>query len=693
MHGKGTRGAKSPARATSTTLASSRTTFARAAPLLLLFAFLLVRGPVIRYPFFADDYLFLDQVRGHSVATVWSVPDPLRNYWRPLGRQGYFGLVSLLGESPAIAHALNLALLAGILALLYMLARRLAGARAAMVATGIVAIHEVADVPVVWASGSQDLLAVAGGLGALVLASLGRTSWAAVALLGGLLSKETVAATPVIALWMLRVPGETWRASLRRAAPLFVALAVWLPVWATRMLGANREGLRFGLESVPAAFAHLAQAFLGAQWGPGSRPGLAELIPILPPAAAVILAIALVIRREPAEIRPTAGDRGLSTGLVWAFLGAVPVAMVVHIWSSYYYLFAVCGLSLALAAAARRAPWGVTLASVLILALGSQHARRMETFATRPDPWGTQSHLSRFYFDRSMRWVSRYLEDLRNQLPSVSSHSTLYFAGIPAFASWQAGDGALLRWVYRDPTIRSYYFADFSLDRARRGDVLVFTARNDSLVLAQDPVQGLQLIASGQLLSEHFDVAEEAVARALDLEPSRAGLHYWLAWLRFARGDRSTFLQELAAAGCSARTGPAEEVATAKSRLAAGDADGALRALTEGVARHALDPAAHAELADLLLRTSPRSGGTAMEALAARLLAPADPASWRRWAYVQVANQHAVEAYGSLRRYFELAGPAGGGSAEDLRLLEQLRASLPGGTVAQDELRRRPRVR
>ena len=72
----------------------------------------------LRLPFFADDYLFLDQVRGRSLWAALASPDPLRNFWRPVGRQLYFWLVALTGESPLAAHLLNLIIFAGIVAML-----------------------------------------------------------------------------------------------------------------------------------------------------------------------------------------------------------------------------------------------------------------------------------------------------------------------------------------------------------------------------------------------------------------------------------------------------------------------------------------------------------------------------------------------------------------------------------------------
>jgi hypothetical protein len=673
---------------------------------LVLAAGVALRFPVLRYTFFADDHLFLDQVRGTSLLTAWSVDDPLRNYWRPLSRQLYFWLVSRLGESPLVAHVLNAALFLGVVVLVWILGRRLAGERGALVAAGIVALHEAADVPVLWASGSQDLLAILGALGALCLAQRGRLPWASAAFVAGLLSKETVAVTPAIALWMLRERGEAWSASLRRVLPLFLVLIGWFPVWLWMMSGGTREGLRFGVESIPAAVAHLPQVFLGAQWDATATPPISAGPPPFVPLALILLAVVVVVRsarapavdsvaQRPAHMRRDGGAPagGVATGLVWAALASLPVAIVVHVWSSYFYLYAVCGLALAGGAWLDRMRLPASLLAVSLVAWGSETARGLESFATEPRPWGTQSHLTRFYFDRSMRWVSRYLEDLRSQLPAVPPNSTFYFAGTPAFASWQSGDGALVRWVYREPTIRSHYFADFDLERARRGEVFVFTARNDSLLREPNPVSGLLLIASGQVLAEHFDVADAALTRAHELAPGTRALHYWRAWVRFALGDSSQLSRELEGAGCASRAGPSDEVALSRRRLEQGDAEGALQAAADGVARHALDPAVHARLAELLLRFAPRSSGLAIEALATRLLTPTDPVAWRTWALVQRANDHNSSAYDSWSRYVELSGGIESVAPEDRRLLEQLRAGLPGGELAQRELRRRPSPR
>src|ERR1051325_7059049 len=123
-------------------------------------AAILTHAASLTAPFFADDWLFLDQ--------VLASPDPLGNYFRPLGRQVWFWLlVHVGGERPLVFHVANLACLVAAVVLLALLARRIAGPFAGVVAAAYLAVHYAADVPVLWVSGSQELLSLALGLAAL----------------------------------------------------------------------------------------------------------------------------------------------------------------------------------------------------------------------------------------------------------------------------------------------------------------------------------------------------------------------------------------------------------------------------------------------------------------------------------------------------------------------------------------------
>ena len=103
------------------------------------------------------------------------------------------------------------------MALVFVLARRLGGARLGIVAASIVALTYAADVPVLWASGAQDLLAICGALASLILYSQGRRRLAAAPFLLALLSKETVLLTPIVAVLLDRRAHDSWTKTIRAA--------------------------------------------------------------------------------------------------------------------------------------------------------------------------------------------------------------------------------------------------------------------------------------------------------------------------------------------------------------------------------------------------------------------------------------------------------------------------------------------
>src|SRR5207249_6335625 len=125
----------------------------------------------------------------------------------------------------------------------FTLVRSLAGARAALIAAAFLGFHYAADVPVLWVSGSQDLLAVMLALGCLALDRAGRRAWAALALMLALLAKESVCLTPLIAVLAGARPGEPWRRALARAWPLVAVTALWAVAWlVTVALGRGGPG-------------------------------------------------------------------------------------------------------------------------------------------------------------------------------------------------------------------------------------------------------------------------------------------------------------------------------------------------------------------------------------------------------------------------------------------------------------------
>src|SRR5258705_9485297 len=137
--------------------------------LLALAAVVLPPG-TLQAPFYGDDFQFLDQVRGRSLWATLTTIDPLGNYVRPLSRQFLFWVVAhASGESALAFHVVNWALWLAVLAALFTLIRRIAGDRAAAIGTAFLALHYVCDVPLLWASDAQDLMATVAALVTLTL--------------------------------------------------------------------------------------------------------------------------------------------------------------------------------------------------------------------------------------------------------------------------------------------------------------------------------------------------------------------------------------------------------------------------------------------------------------------------------------------------------------------------------------------
>ena len=211
--------------------------------------------------------------------------------------------------------------------------------------------------PVRWACGSQELLAVGGGLGAVLLHLRGHRVWAGVVLLLGVLSKEVVVLAPVIAVVAQHRRGEGWGVSARRGVWLGVALAVWGLTWLVVPHARVAQGAEVEVDLVRSplgALADLPRAVLGLEWRRGEFGHLPRVLPPLVPLGLVLAGLAVGWGRtgswKHGEGLGSAGMRAEGVGLVWALAGTVPVAAVAVLWSAHYYLFAMCGVALALGA-------------------------------------------------------------------------------------------------------------------------------------------------------------------------------------------------------------------------------------------------------------------------------------------------------------------------------------------------------
>jgi hypothetical protein len=687
---------------------------------MLVVASFAIRPGVLHAPFYGDDFNFLELARGHTLWGALTAPDPLGNYFRPISRPLTFWVLGRLGhESPLAFHLTSWALWVTILALLLDLTRRLAGVRAALIATAFLALHYAADVALLWASDLQDLLATAGALGTLVLYTRGRRVAAALTLAVALLSKESTALVPVLAVLIDRQPTESWRAALRRAWPLWACFAAWLALWlfmSTRRV-AGAVPLHPGPLAPVAALFHLVQVATGLEWQAG-RPG--PLVEPLRLAFALIVVIAGIFALWGYGARQAGGGSGATTaagsraaapggvaaaagatpkpraaprlpdpraavrvGLAWAVLGALPVSAAIRFWSAYGYLFALCGVALALGAWAAGRPRIIGAALVALLALGSDAGRGISSLAIDYTPWTMVSHIDVFGLLRGMSYNVHGIAALRALHPTFPARSSLFFAGLPKGTAFQTGDGPLVRWAYRDSSLHSYYWSSFSIDKARHGPTYFFSFNIDSLSEVQQDADFYRRMALGLMLGDSYAPARDLLTLGLEKDPNDQASHYWLGMLEWERGRRDTAAVLLRAAGMTPDRGPTPEIKPALERFAAGDTARALELLIGGTARHGLDPAAHATLADIALR-SPQSGGMGtVEALAARILAPDDPSMWRAWGLVQVAGHRYDQAGRSLDHYLAIGGAAAAADSQVARTRRALGRVLPGGDVAR----------
>ena len=78
-----------------------RAALAALAVALVLGAAVMIHVGSLSAPFFADDYLFLDQVRDRSLPQALASPDPLGNFLRPISRQVWFWTLATASNESA----------------------------------------------------------------------------------------------------------------------------------------------------------------------------------------------------------------------------------------------------------------------------------------------------------------------------------------------------------------------------------------------------------------------------------------------------------------------------------------------------------------------------------------------------------------------------------------------------------------
>jgi hypothetical protein len=275
---------------------------------------------------------------------------------------------------------------------------------------------------------------------------------------------------------------------------------------------------------------------------------------------------------------------------------------VAHVWSSYYYTLAAVGGALLVGLALRRIDhWGW---AGLVMGLLWWHAGASATraFAVTDRPWGWTSHLTTYYFHRGAALTDTLRRELRELEPAPPAGTRFFFATLPPWAGFQAGNGPLIRDLYRDSTLASFFYSQFSdttaEDRPCRflyWDGVSFAPLYGG---AQEP---WFQVGSDLLLFDRPAGAVHAFHRGLRAGEARPDHLYWLGWAELWRARRAE--AEAAWAAFGARDDPRgydAAMVSARDALFAGDTLSARRHLFAAIRNGIGRPEAHGALGELL---------------------------------------------------------------------------------------------
>jgi len=321
--------------------------------------------PCFSFVYLFDDFDFIE--RAQTIRLSDLLPDPHSLFYRPLSREIYFGVLHLAHlDAPTMLHFFNSVLLAAAVTLVMILASRLLGSRAGVIAG--LSFASLGSVPLLvgWASGVQDLMAIDLALLAFLLQLEGRTIFAAVVIGGAILSKETaVALVPALALQELIL--RRHRPSLRSILPYGVLVLAWAAIHPGLHLllerrfqgrGAGYLGLDnpdmagSGLRSI-LTLANLPIAGVSLEWVS------TRLVALLLGSAAAMFAL---ISHNSRDACARAADPHYPAGRVLvlsALLVLLPVLLTVSLvryWAPYYACLPGIGSSLIAATLLRNQP-------------------------------------------------------------------------------------------------------------------------------------------------------------------------------------------------------------------------------------------------------------------------------------------------------------------------------------------------
>ena len=301
--------------------------------------------PAISSGRLADDFVLLRTVR-LVTGPFWSFTH--NDLGQPAGSGAFYRPAWVLwntavydvDHSPAFAHVLNLVLFAVICAEVVLLLWRLAGGRAALIGGVLFAVFPSHGESVAWISGNTDLLAVAWGLGAILLAlSVGPSIWRDVGIAAftalAMLAKEIAAVLPAlmaILVWAAPAPapasgtggsGTGTGTGLQRWRPAIVMLATVVLLLIPRTAVVGGVGGYGGQALTPKRASGALLSFIAGGLSAPQLQLLAHPVLFLVPICALSLLLGGTYWAWRTGARTTA--RLAVAGLAWFLVALLPV--------------------------------------------------------------------------------------------------------------------------------------------------------------------------------------------------------------------------------------------------------------------------------------------------------------------------------------------------------------------------------
>jgi len=416
--------------------------------------------PNLGLGYFWDDFYFLTS-QSQGAFRNYFLPDPSAAFYRPIPQGAYFALLRLADPTGGIlGHVLNLAVLAGVIALLVLLLSRLSGPRAGLFSGLVFASFGHVASLVAWISCSQDLFAIALVIAAFYLRHQGKDVPALACAAAAVLCKEpAVAAFPALVLWdwiVGRPPSRT-RFQIIGYGSIFL---VWVFIHPGLHLLAGR-GFRAG-----------ATSYVGIEhperWGRYLVRYLMTLLNLPPPDLTVswwsdrarygFVALAVLVlgllyldrrRRSDRSIPVPIARIGMIAALFTVPTLLMPTILIRH-WAPYFACIPALGMAIflgPLVARLGRIPALAVLSAFLLLGIWSRGI-----FAREEPVW------SEPVFVEASRALTVVRANFKRVFPTLPKGSQVVVSvGSTGARGIQSTllDAQALRVWYRDPTLRT----------------------------------------------------------------------------------------------------------------------------------------------------------------------------------------------------------------------------------------------